>query len=322
MHDIAEGVAKFGMLEVLKFYLSSDTFTLHSINKRIKLFSFFNKSNRPPSITKNQLDKGFLSYSASETINLVLFFNLIAGDFVPCDCKIWNYYLVLRRLVNLILSKWLTTMHSVYLETLIDEHHTLYKSLFQKTLKPKHHLLTHYPRILKITGPFAINCSMRFESKHRLIKLASQVTSSRINLSKSVMLRQLFAFASQIYQFQHGFIVNECNFGPNDERESCYRWVCYNGNKYNKGDIVKVDENQSDLLPVFGKVKFLEAIDSNSFVLHLELYNCAYYDIHLASYVLCSVVNGTALVSGEKVSPPLVYVCRENIIHVCDIDIQ
>ena len=51
--------------------------------------------------------------------------------------------------------------------------------------------------------------------------------------------------------------------------------VDYSGNKYNKGDIVRVDEIQSDLLLVSGKLEFSEAKSNNPFVLHFKLYNCA-----------------------------------------------
>lgn len=69
------------------------------------------------------------------------------------------------------------------------EHHDLYQSLFGETLKPKHHHMVHYPMVMKMVGPLKNIWSMRFEAKHRLSKLAANVTSTRVNISTTLAIK-------------------------------------------------------------------------------------------------------------------------------------
>ena len=53
MHDVLEGVAKFGMIAIIDFYIKNKTFTLDDLNRRIRLFPFHELSKKPPPITPN-----------------------------------------------------------------------------------------------------------------------------------------------------------------------------------------------------------------------------------------------------------------------------
>ena len=161
------------MCSVIDYYVTQDVLSLESINERVRLFPLLDVKNRPPVITKNQLLKGALALSASELMNLILFFALMIGDLIPKDCEIWNYYLKLKCLFDLLSCKTLTKDHSSQLSVLIEEHHSMYSELFNKPLRPKHHFLTHYPSSLIQVGPFSHYWSMRFESKHTLLKCIS-----------------------------------------------------------------------------------------------------------------------------------------------------
>lgn len=66
-------------------------------------------------------------------------------------------------------------------EDLIAEHHSLYIDRFSLPLKPKHHILIHYPRIMKIVRPIITLSSLRLESKHRETKMLANEVSSRVN---------------------------------------------------------------------------------------------------------------------------------------------
>lgn len=47
-----------------------------------------------------------------------------------------------------------TTNSLEELENLVKIHNKMYVDLFDDTLKPKHHYLTHYVRIIKAAGHF------------------------------------------------------------------------------------------------------------------------------------------------------------------------
>ena len=238
MHDIAEGVASFGMLEIINHYLNCKIFTLEVLNDRIKCFPYFDISNKPPPVTYNNILKGRLSYSAAEMINLVLYFGLMVGDIV-CDDDVWLYYKTLRMLVNICLRKSYQIHHVNHLRSLIDEHHVLYMSLFKKSLKPKHHHLIHYPTCLLKTGPLTHNWSMRFESKHTLIKLIATISRSKVNLCKTVILRYMYVLSHDLFFTSHD-LSTISDVGPMIEEShvNCYRWVIRKGIKYSVGNVV------------------------------------------------------------------------------------
>lgn len=52
----------------------------------------------------------------------------------------------------------------------VAELNELYRQLTETDLKPKFHLLTHYPELFKKFGPLTQIWTMRFEAKHRISK--------------------------------------------------------------------------------------------------------------------------------------------------------
>ena len=81
MHDVLEGVANFGLCAIIKKLTEDGTLSLQSINERVHMFPFMN--NRPRGISEKRLNNGDLAFSASEMMNLTLYFSLIVGDMVP-----------------------------------------------------------------------------------------------------------------------------------------------------------------------------------------------------------------------------------------------
>ena len=75
---------------------------------------------------------------------------LIFGDVVERDNNHWNLLLLLIQIVDIVFSPILTDGMICYLKHLICDHHNMFKTLFHdKKLIPKHHLMIHYPRIIK-----------------------------------------------------------------------------------------------------------------------------------------------------------------------------
>lgn len=56
-------------------------------------------------------------------------------------------------------------------------------------MKPKHHFLIHYPRVLSSAGPLGNFSSMRFERKHREGKISSHVAISRVNVCHTIAVK-------------------------------------------------------------------------------------------------------------------------------------
>lgn len=310
MHDTAEGVASFGMLAVINYFVSHKVLSIDVINERIKLFPYMDISNVPPPVTKNHLNKGALAYSASEMINLVLYFCLMVGDLIDKECQVWKYYLTLRELVDLILLKMYSKDHSKYLSVIIDEHHSMYKHLFQVQLKPKHHFLLHYPSILLKSGPFSNNWSMRFESKHTLMKTVANVMKSRVNLCKSLTIRHMFLLSSQFFDIRYN-LMSDLTVGPKNKFGG-YRYVHWKGVKYSIGDIVWTATDDDTSLPIFDKILNIIISDSET-ILNVKRFETLYLYEHYAAYAVkkSNSVHDVPIVSASR---PMISVFRENIL--------
>lgn len=55
--------------------------------------------------------------------------------------------------MQIVYSRVITEEDVKRLEKLIKRHLELVISVFKRSLIPKHHLLTHYPRVIRKTGP-------------------------------------------------------------------------------------------------------------------------------------------------------------------------
>lgn len=77
----------------------------------------------------------------------------------------------------------------------IKNHNQLYISLFKENLKPKHHILLHYPTVVLKSGPLKPMWCMRFESKHRELKYYTNAITSRRNLPLSVAKKCAIRFS-------------------------------------------------------------------------------------------------------------------------------
>lgn len=88
-------------------------------------------------------------------------------------------------------------MSSDYLEILIEEHHNLYINLFGD-LKPKHHFLVHYPNLMRKIGPLKYVSSMRYEARHRQLKINASVVKSRVNMPVTLSIKNQLSFYHRV----------------------------------------------------------------------------------------------------------------------------
>lgn len=114
--------------------------------------------------------------TASEMLCFVKFLGLLIGDLIPENDTFWQLYILLRRIIDILLSRTSTRDDTLLINNLIYEHNKLYIELSGNKLKPKYHHLLHYAMVLEMSGPFIHYSSMRFEAKHKdLKKLATLI---------------------------------------------------------------------------------------------------------------------------------------------------
>ncbi|XP_048514964.1 uncharacterized protein LOC125501885 [Athalia rosae] len=282
MHDLFEGVCRYDMAKVLNHLIFVDKlFSLGRLNDRIRFFTYGSTvtGNIPPQITSNALKKGQLITSASEMVCLVRHLGFIIGDLVPIDNEAWELYITLREIICIVMATSTTAESVQLLDTLVSEHHSLYLKLFNEPLKPKHHFLIHYPRIMTTIGPLKNISCMRFEAKHKELKTMAKVVSSRRNISRTLALKHQLKMcqrfiAKQGFQKRISWGV-ECQTELNDYHDYDYfkdvlpksnsdeyisvSWVNVSGTVYKPSQVVVVDVSDQFLL--FGEVQYI-LIDS------------------------------------------------------------
>lgn len=139
-----------------------------------------------PGALPNNYFKG-LKLNSARVWCLLRLLPLVIGDKVPESEPVWDLLLLLKEIVDIILSPIINARYISYLSDLIADHHNLFKSLFPDILlKPKHHFLVHYPKLILEFGPLVCCWCMRFESKHLYFKRIAQSIKNSINLPFSM----------------------------------------------------------------------------------------------------------------------------------------
>ena len=96
---------------------------------------------------------------------------LIFANVVPENDNHWNLLLLLLDIMYIVFSPNISEGMTVYLRSLIAEHHTLFKQIYPThNLIPKHHLMIHYPSVIRKIGPLLHVWTMRYEAKHIFFK--------------------------------------------------------------------------------------------------------------------------------------------------------
>lgn len=301
MHDIWEGICRYDLGNVLYHFIYVDKlFTLENLNTRIQYFNFGNK-NKPPAISKAQLLKKHIIFSASEMSTLIKNLSLIIGDRVPVNNFVWDIYLTLFEIICVVLSKVVTPGSAELLKTLISEHHSLYIQHFG-SLKPKHHFLTHYPHVMSTIGPLTKVSSMRFEAKHKQHKATAKSVSSNINTLYTLALKNQLALSHRILA-KSGF-KTKLEFGSDDlefvhskdyaafkaylncdisEEYVAVNRVKINGLQYSFGLVLVTD--YVDLKPIFGVINAIIIKENDNFVYFVtSKLDTLLYDEHFHAY--------------------------------------
>lgn len=216
MHDLYEGVMKYVMNALLITFIDKlKYFGIQLLNNKLASFDYGpDNANIPVSLSLDNLRKGNLRLTASETAVFYRYFGIMFGDLVPQENKYWAIYIQMMLVVDAVMSSGFRPQKTTYFQHLIAELCEMYVSMFHQTLKPKFHNLLHYHRAMLKFGPLRYLSSMRFEAKHRPNKLASKSSSNRINMtftiakSHQLMLNDVFLKAELKKSLSFGVETN------------------------------------------------------------------------------------------------------------------
>lgn len=283
MHDTFEGVIKYGLINSISYFIAQEFFTLEELNDKLEFFDYgeIEVRNKCPKIKPNHLKEKKLQASARETMSLLHFFSLMVGHKIPKSNKIWKYILLLEKIMFKISSSSFTEAEICETEILISKHHAMYIEIFNDTLKPKHHLMTHYGSLIRYSGPLKFLWCMRFESKNKEMKSYTNATKSRRNLPYSLAKKCSLKLAHFLnsckikhndyssfkkkkdkINYFHEIIRNPISF-DNYEHLQFYSEIQYQGTLYKTNFFVY----KSDM---FFKITDIASFENNTFLLVKE----------------------------------------------------
>ena len=122
---------------------------------------------------------------------LVRYLPLIIGDKVPEGHEYFEVILLLLECMDFIFSTEITTEETYFSKQLIKDHHEHFLEIFpERSLKPKHHFMTHYPYQMRMLGPLVHFWTMRFEAMHRFFKRLGHIVCNYRNILKTLCQRQ------------------------------------------------------------------------------------------------------------------------------------
>lgn len=147
------------------------------------------------------------------------------------------------------------------LEGAVDCYLKNFMRCFQKPLKPKQHMLTHYAASIRKVGPLVHNSSLRFEMKHKQLKDTIKNSCNFQNVAMSIANRmQLQSTLQECYIdskkhsvprrideffFQHfGYLIKD--FEDTDDLRSVKN-LKLNSNYYDCGLVLKYKQNFEDI---------------------------------------------------------------------------
>lgn len=252
MHDLFEGVLHYDYCHVLSNFISRGVITLEQFNLRKQLFNYgpIEIENISEEIKIEHIRSGKLRMSAREMMTFCHYFTLFIGDLVNNDDETWKFVCLIFELVELLLSHSFTTESVNYLSILIQEHNSKYIELFSDTLKPKHHFMSHYPYIIRKSGPLQqLNCFL-YELRNRDGKTYAHSMNSRVNTPISLAKKSQLQFAYNLMCYNTDLIESDNKFyshidsyymfifeqtGLEREDFTLYYKLLYCGKVYKKG---------------------------------------------------------------------------------------
>lgn len=313
LHDLYHGVVKYDLIFILNHYIKvMGLFTLDEINAEISVFNFgFDNHNKPPLLTENIFKKSSYNVSASECSILIKYFGLLIGHRVPLNDPVWELYLALRKILDIVGSRVLRKDIQPLLSHAIEEHHNLYMELTKKKLPFKFHILVHYPRFIREIGPVRQLSSDKYERNHQDCKSTAKTIYCRKNLclsiAKKVQLKLSYMLHSQ------KFSKKVLSFGPaepsckkdkflrelsrsctttqipdilNNPKTLSVSWVKLNGTRYCKGVAINGDIHHDTSFPLFGELEKIFITSSQEVFFCLKNFQTVNFNAHFHAFEL------------------------------------
>lgn len=298
MHDLLEGIIPFTLEELFSHCAQKKIIPVGHLQSLVEFFDFgsINKANTP---SKLSMDKKNLGQSASQSYCLMINMPFILFQHKENLLDVWQPLSTLLQIMQIVFSFKITESDLIRLEVLITDYLSSYIGCFNKHLRPKQHLLLHYPRVFRKMGPVIFMWVMRMESKHQVLKQIAQSTKNFINLKKTMAMKhqekQFFAefsyadeisiskktysiFHDQIYEIYQQILYE--HFTEKDISDIIMvNSVKLNSFKYKRGYLISHASN-------FSEINHIIMLEKKIWFLCNNEYGIEQYDTFLNSFML------------------------------------
>ena len=190
MHDLLEGVVPHLLLKVIQKSVKEKVITVDLFNSKLMEASK-SVADRPNTLTsKISGASGSIVGSASQKWQLFILLPQILGQCIEQGDEVWEAYLLLRDVTDLLFAPSVNKSMLSHLNDLIVQFLQHYVSLFgERSITPKHHFMIHYPRLIAMFGPLRLLWCMRFEAKHQYFKSVVSALGNFVNVTSTMAKR-------------------------------------------------------------------------------------------------------------------------------------
>ncbi|KAJ8667819.1 hypothetical protein QAD02_009482 [Eretmocerus hayati] len=289
-HDLFEGIVAYDLKMIIDYFVELEWFSIDELNQWIKDFPYSTEDVQdkpcPVSETKARLDGG-----ACQIWNFMRIFPLIIAERIKDpDDAVWLSFLTLTEVVEIVCAPMIHESYLPYLDSLICDYLSLRKKLFPTfNLRPKHHYMRHYAKLIFFFGPLIKVWTMRFESKHKFFKRSIRYSMNFINVLKSLSEKHElfqtyvrlgadtrldvetvetnpFEMSCNLYRQEILDAIRKTVPSVQNLFESCS--VVIKGTEYKKGYVLSISQRGYQDHVVLGKMcLFLSDSDQNIYIL-------------------------------------------------------
>lgn len=204
-HDLFEGVVSWDLAGIIRHFVKKKKyFTYKLLNRRIKQFQCLcGDSPNKPACVLNSGKK--LGGHAVQNWTLLRLLPFIIGDKIEDhEDSGWRLYLQLKELCEYFTAPSLKKTDIAYLKDVLlplyfyRRSKVLSRKLYP--LKPKHHFMSEYPRLILLYGTLLYFWTLSYEQKHKFFKQVMRMSKNFINPEKTCAVRAQLNFCCSSYE--------------------------------------------------------------------------------------------------------------------------
>ncbi|KAK3921010.1 Transcriptional repressor protein YY1 [Frankliniella fusca] len=285
-HDWTEGIITYDLALFIKYFVDKQWISYESLKSRIEAFKYSTIDVQdkpvPPCDGAKKLVGG-----AWQIWTLLRLLPLLIGDKIQTvNDPVWLAVLRLIEIMEIITAPVIHKSFLGQLQYLINDFLSLRVSTFPSVpIRPKHHYVTHYPKLIQEMGNLMKVWTLRFETKHSFFKQLTRVMRNFKNITYSLAEKhQLFqaylrlgargdyeTFSASEKVLFHFNLYNEELQTAVYKAElvgdifECSKLI-YKGSAYQKGKVVVMAQEYYNSNVVMGRIALLLVDDIQSFL--------------------------------------------------------